>query len=212
MSLNEQQRFWKEKYAKSYIAKNDEFDLTNGIKCWAQMLQRVETIESILECGCNVGRNINFLNHVRPEASKSIIEISADAYDISTSRYKLENSFNGTIVNSSFSPGQFDLVFTIGVLIHIHPDHLLGNMRKMYEYSSRYILIGEYFNRTPVSLEYQGEHDKLFKCDFGKIFMENFGVKLVDYGFLWGHLYDNAGFDDVTYWVFEKTPEKVVAG
>jgi hypothetical protein len=34
--------------------------------------------------------------------------------------------------------------------------------------------------------------------------MENFPLKLLDYGFLWGHLYDSAGFDDITWWLFEK--------
>jgi hypothetical protein len=92
----------------------------------------------------------------------------------------------------------------MGVLIHIHPDDLLANMRKMFDYSNKYILIGEYFNRTPVMIEYQGQKDKLFKRDFGKLFIENFPVDLVDYGFLWGHIYDDAGFDDVTWWLFEK--------
>ena len=77
-------------------------------------------------------------------------------------------------------------------------------MRKMFNYSSKYILFGEYFNRTPVMIEYQGEENKLFKRDFGKLFMEYFNVQLVDYGFLWGHIYDDAGFDDVTWWLFEK--------
>lgn len=36
--------------------------------------------------------------------------------------------------------------------------------------------------------------------------MENVPVTLVDYGFLWGHLYDDAGFDDVIWWLFEKRP------
>lgn len=47
-------------------------------------------------------------------------------------------------------------------------------------------------------LVYQGEKDKLFKRDFGKYFCENFNVSIVDYGFLWGHIYDSAGFDDNT--------------
>jgi len=29
-------------------------------------------------------------------------------------------------------------------------------------------------------------------------------VELVDYGFLWGHIYDSAGFDDITWWLFKK--------
>jgi hypothetical protein len=57
-----------------------------------------------------------------------------------------------------------------------------------------------------VSLSYKGEDDKLFKRDFGKFVLEHFGDKLtlVDYGFLWGHIYDDGGFDDITWWVFEK--------
>lgn len=92
----------------------------------------------------------------------------------------------------------------MGVLIHINPDQLLDHMKKMFEYSKKYVLMGEYFNRTPVSLEYQGEKDKLFKRDFGKLFLENFKVKVLDYGFLWGQIYDPAGFDDITWWLFEK--------
>jgi pseudaminic acid biosynthesis-associated methylase len=204
MNLNEQQVFWKEKYSKEYISKNSSYTLDDGVKCWSQMLQRANGISTILECGSNIGKNIGILNHVLPSASKSIIEISPDAYEIVTSRYDLAQSFNGPILASSLEKESFDLVFTMGVLIHIHPDDLHANMQKMFDYSSQYILMGEYFNRTPVMIEYHGEKDKLFKRDFGKMFIENFPVELVDYGFLWGHLYDNAGFDDITYWLFRK--------
>lgn len=204
MPNNEQQIFWKEHYAKDFISKNDNYDLAGGIKCWATMLHRADKINSALECGSNVGKNIRVLNNLLPSTSKSIIEISPDAYKIIIERYELQQSFNGPIVESSFKENEFDLVYTMGVLIHIHPDDLLANMQKMFDYSGNYILMGEYFNRTPVMIEYHGEKDKLFKRDFGKMFMENFPVELVDYGFLWGHLYDQAGFDDITYWLFRK--------
>ncbi len=203
MSSNEQQIFWKEKYSKEYITKNSDYALEGGIKCWAKMLERAEQIDSILECGSNIGKNINLLNHILPSASKSIIEISEEAYKIVTGKYEINLAFNGSIIESSFKE-KFDLVFTMGVLIHIHPNDLFDNLKKMFDYSSRYILMGEYFNRTPVMIEYHGEKDKLFKRDFGKLFIENFPVKVIDYGFLWGHLYDNVGFDDITYWLFEK--------
>ncbi|MBN8675920.1 MAG: hypothetical protein J0L56_17435 [Chitinophagales bacterium] len=202
--MNEQQKFWKEEYASSYIEKNSDFDFDMGVQGWKEMLKKAGPVHSFLECGSNIGRNIGFLSAIYPAAKKSLIELSPAAYGIVTNRYKPDSSFNGPIVDSNFPPGSFDLVYTIGVLIHIHPDDLLANMKKMFEYSSKYILIGEYFNRTPVMIEYQGEADKLFKRDFGKLFIENFPVKLVDYGFLWGHLYDNAGFDDITFWLFEK--------
>lgn len=201
--MNEQQQFWARDYAKSYIDKNSQFDRPLGMEAWNKMLSKSEGITSILECGCNIGRNIDFLNAALPDASKSIIEISKPAFDQVTKQYKLTHAFNGAIEESDLA-STFDLVFTIGVLIHIHPDHLLANMRKMFDYSNKYILIGEYFNRTPVMIEYQGQRDRLFKRDFGKLFLENFSVEWVDYGFLWGHVYDKAGFDDITWWLFRK--------
>lgn len=202
--MNEQQKFWSNTYADEYIKKNSQFDQEKGIAAWKLMLHKTEPVNSILECGCNIGRNIDFLNEVLPQASKSIIEISQSAFEFVTSRHDLANAFNGAIEDSNLEDRSFDLVFTMGVLIHIHPDNLLKNMERMYKLSSGYILMGEYFNRTPVMLDYQGQKDKLFKRDFGKLFIENFPVKLVDYGFLWGHLYDKAGFDDVTWWLFKK--------
>lgn len=202
--LNEQQKFWSNQYADEYREKNSSFDLEMGIKGWAKMLQNASEISTLLECGCNIGRNINFLNYLLPNAKKSIIEISTDAYQFVNQQYKIDRSFNGPIVMADFAPRSFDLTFTCGVLIHIHPDDLLANMKKLHDLSSRYVLMGEYFNRTPVMIEYQGQQNKLFKRDFGKMFIQNFDVKLVDYGFLWGQEYDKAGFDDFTWWLFEK--------
>lgn len=203
MAMNEQQNFWANQYAHEYIEKNSQFDRKMGEDGWRKMLVKAGEIRSVLECGCNIGRNIGFLDKVLPNAKKSVIEISEPAFNFVTNQFTLESSFNGAIVDSNLSPG-FDLVFTTGVLIHIHPDDLLANMNKIYDYSGKYILIGEYFNRTPVMIEYQGQADKLFKRDFGKLFIENFNVSLVDYGFLWGHIYDKAGFDDITWWLFQK--------
>ena len=203
-NLSEQQEFWANRYAADYIRKNSSFNQKTGVEGWTQMLKNAPGIESILECGSNIGRNIGFLNELLPNARKSLIEISKPAYEFVTQEYAIDQSFNGPIVESNFAPASFDLTFTCGVLIHIHPNDLLANMQKMYDYSRKYILIGEYFNRTPVMLEYQGEKDKLFKSDFGKTFLENFNVRLIDNGFLWGHLYDSGGFDDITWWLFEK--------
>jgi pseudaminic acid biosynthesis-associated methylase len=213
MSFNsEQEQFWAKTYADEYISKNLKFDQPLGVSAWAGMLAKIAPgeIQRYLECGCNVGRNIEQVSAVLPAAKASIIEISEPAFRYVTSKYPLEHTFNGPILDSQFSAGQFDLVFTMGVLIHINPSQLIDHMEKMFTYASKYILIGEYFHRTPVMIEYQGEKDRLFKRDFGKLFIENFSVKLVDYGFLWGHIYDNAGFDDITWWLFEKVDNLVL--
>lgn len=206
MSFNsEQEKFWATTYADDYIKKNSDFNHKLGSEAWNKMLKETHGgVANYLECGCNIGRNIEQIKRVLPDAKPSIIEISEPAFRFVTAHHNFVGAYNGPILDSEFEQKSFDLVFTMGVLIHINPDQLLDHMEKMFGYSKKYILIGEYFNRTPMTIEYQGEKDKLYKRDFGKFFIENFEVKLLDYGFLWGHIYDSAGFDDITWWLFEK--------
>jgi pseudaminic acid biosynthesis-associated methylase len=200
---NEQETFWAEQYASEYIKKNSEFDQNLAIEAWNKMLVGTEGVGSVLECGCNIGRNLNTLADVLPKAQKSIIEISKPAFEFVSKRHNLAQKFNGSILESNLER-PFDLVYTMGVLIHINPDELLENLAKIYSYSGKYLLVGEYFNRTPTMIEYQGQQNRLFKRDFGKLILENFPVRLVNYGFLWGYIYDVAGFDDITWWMFQK--------
>jgi pseudaminic acid biosynthesis-associated methylase len=202
--FNEQEEFWANQYSNDYISKNSDFDRIKGEIAWRKMLRKTKDVKTVLECGSNIGRNIEFLNQVAPNTQKSIIEISKEAFEIVSQRFRLEHAFNGTILEADFDGRTFDLVFSAVVLIHIEPNNLLNNMQKMFELSDKYILIGEYFSRTPTMIEYQGQSNKLFKCDFGKLFLENFSVNVLDYGFLWGVEYDDSGFDDVTWWLFEK--------
>ena len=202
--MNDQERFWTSVYAADYARKNASFDRDLGIEAWKKMLHAAPGIETILECGSNIGGNIGILEDVLPAARKSIIEISPAAFDIVTKNHTLEYAFNGSILDSNLPQGAFDLVFTRGVLIHIHPDHVVENVRKMVAYSRKYVLVAEYFNRTPVMIEYQQQKDRLFKRDFGKLLLGIAGLTLVDYGFLWGQIYDRAGFDDITWWLFGK--------
>ncbi|WP_413770421.1 hypothetical protein, partial [Vibrio vulnificus] len=58
---------------------------------------------------------------------------------------------------------KWDLTFTKGVLIHINPDKLPEADAALYNNSSRYILIAEYYNPSPVELSYRGHSSKLFK-------------------------------------------------
>ncbi len=147
----------------------------------------------MLECGSNIGGNIRFLN-----------ELSAAAYNVVSRSFRSEHAFNGSILESNLPRGAFDLVFTRGVLTHIHPESLLANLARMFEHSRHYVLIAEYFNRTPVMIEYHGERDRLFKRDFGNFAIEHLPLQVIDYGLLWGHVYDSAGFDDITWWLLRK--------
>ena len=203
---NPQEDFWRNKITKSYAQDNSVFDRQLGFVAWERILSTINksNISSYLDCGSNIGRNIASLKEVLPSASASIIELAKEPHDKCIRDFQINKSFLGSIKDSNFDM-KFDLVFKSGVLIHTNPDDLLETMSRMYEMSSRYVLIAEYFSRTPVMISYRGEDDRLFKRDFGKLFVENFECKVLDYGFLWGHEFDAAGFDDITYWLFEKT-------
>jgi pseudaminic acid biosynthesis-associated methylase len=200
-----QDTFWSEEYAKNYARKNSGFNDELGKEGWSHMLAKADLqTKTFLEVGCNIGRNLDQLKLLDPDMKGSVVEISPEALAYVQSRHELERQFCGPVQEAQFPPAYFELVFTSGVLIHVPPTDLAAVMNKMFTWSSKYILIAEYFNRTPISIEYQGRKDLLFKCDFGGMFKDHFPVRLVDYGFLWGRIYDAAGFDDITWWLFEK--------
>jgi hypothetical protein len=72
--MNDQESFWAHEYAIDYQNKNNCFDTEKGVQAWRLMLRKTNSIDSILECGSNIGRNIEFINIVLPDSKKSIIE------------------------------------------------------------------------------------------------------------------------------------------
>jgi 2-polyprenyl-3-methyl-5-hydroxy-6-metoxy-1,4-benzoquinol methylase len=81
----------------------------------------------ILEIGCNVGRNLNalflsgFRNLEGVEISESAVQLLNQSYPEMASRTRIHNEPVEEII-SKFGNGAFDLVFTMAVLEHIHPD------------------------------------------------------------------------------------------
>lgn len=100
--MNEQQQYWAQDYAEEYIRKNSQFDRALGVEGWRKMLASSQDIRSLLECGCKIGRNIDFLTEALPDATKSIVEISKPAFDYVTRKHHLSQAFNGPIEASAF--------------------------------------------------------------------------------------------------------------
>lgn len=81
----------------------------------------------ILELGCNAGRNINklfengFKNLFAIEINSEAIKLMKNSYPDTFSSTKI---FESSIENKikEFSDNQFDLVFSMAVLMHIHED------------------------------------------------------------------------------------------
>ncbi|MBN2186831.1 MAG: class I SAM-dependent methyltransferase [Dehalococcoidia bacterium] len=82
---------------------------------------------TILEIGCNVGRNLNHLfiagytKLAAVEISKDTIDLMKQAYPEMARQVKIYNNpIEDVIVN--FQDDAFDVVFTMAVLMHIHTD------------------------------------------------------------------------------------------
>jgi SAM-dependent methyltransferase len=80
-----------------------------------------------LEVGCNVGRNLHHLYRAG-YTDLTAIEISADAVAELHRNYP-DTAARATILNQpaeealpTLASGRFDLVFTMAVLVHVHPD------------------------------------------------------------------------------------------
>ena len=200
----EQESFWAGDFGDDYISRNKTDQLlSSNIKFFANAFNRLRSVESTLEFGANIGMNLRALATLFPTLSCSGIEINPNA------AIELRKTFGaGKVYEQSIlefdSEQRWDLTFTKGVLIHINPDLLPAVYDKLYHHSSRYVLIAEYYNPTPVALPYRGHAERLFKRDFAGEMMDRFpDLSLVDYGFLY-HRDRNFPQDDITWFMMEK--------
>jgi len=158
-------------------------------------------VERILEVGCNLGANLRWISEIVPQ--RGVFGVDVNEHALSRLRTALPgvNAVWSVARELPFRERYFDLVFTTGVLIH-QPDEALGDvMSEIVRCSRRYVLAGEYFSSAAVEVPYRGEEGALFKRDYGGIYRRRFPeLQLVREGFL----PRGSGWDDVTYWLFER--------
>lgn len=198
----EQENFWAGEFGKNYINRNNsEKLLFSKVAMWSNILRSANSIKSVKELGCNIGLNLLALNKLNPKLKLSGIEINAEAAK-QAKELKIAEITNGTILEKTGSE-KSDLTFTSGVLIHINPEYLKFVYDNLVDSSNRYIMVAEYYNPSPVSINYRGNEERLFKRDFAGDLIEQYGLKLIDYGFIYKR--DNwAPQDDVTWFLLEK--------
>ncbi len=74
----------------------------------------------------------------------------------------------------------------------------------LYDASSRYILLCEYYNPSPVEVSYRGHDWKLFKRDFaGEILDKYTDLVLREYGFVY-HRDPRFPQDDLCWFLMER--------
>jgi spore coat polysaccharide biosynthesis protein SpsF len=200
----EQEAFWRGQFGDNYSDRNRGSGwVAANTALLTQILRRTSGVGSILELGSNIGLNLMALRDLLPMASLSAVEINERAGE------ELRRNLPDVELTVSsifeFEPNRtWQLSFTKGVLIHINPDHLPDVYDVLYQSSSRYVLIAEYYNPTPIEIVYRGQTGKLFKRDFAGEILDRFpDLILIDYGFAY-HRDPNFPQDDLTWFLMEK--------
>jgi spore coat polysaccharide biosynthesis protein SpsF len=198
-----QEKFWFGDFGDEYTYRNkNNFKLACNIALFSRILSQTQAIESAIEFGANIGLNLQAIQQLIPEIQLSAIEINSVAAE------ELNKLKNITIYHQSIlefeSKEIYDFVLVKGVLIHLNPDYLSSVYDLLYKSTKKYICIAEYYNPTPMSINYRGHEEKLFKRDFAGEIMDKFkDLKIVDYGFVY-HRDPHFPQDDLNWFLLQK--------
>jgi len=201
----DQESFWAGEFGTEYIKRNQGGALlASNLNFFTKSLQSAYEINSAIEFGANIGMNLKALKLLRPLIDISAIEINDEAVNLLSEVVLRKNIFQESILD--FKSNQFwDLVLIKGVLIHINPEFLPQVYKALYDSSNRYILVCEYYNPSPVEINYRGHKDRLFKRDFaGEMLKKYIDLKLIDYGFIYKND-PNFPQDDISWFLMEKS-------
>jgi len=199
----DQEEFWAGQFGDEYVGRNQgQQFVTSNIALFSRILSRTNGVQSIIEFGPNIGMNLMALRNLCPKTELSAIEINASAVE-QLNGLGYVKVYPQSILDFECDY-QRDLALIKGVLIHINPDSLPQVYDLLYQASKRYICLAEYYNPTPVEVNYRGHTGKLFKRDFAGEMLQRFsGLQLVDYGFVYhGDL--NFPMDDINWFLLGK--------
>jgi pseudaminic acid biosynthesis-associated methylase len=178
-SNSDQRKFWSGEFGDSYINRNYSTDQMNQLykqrtgitfeDVLTKFLIDIDKNSKILELGCNIGLVLSSLKKL---GFKNLygLEINKKSFEIAK-----ENNSDITFINSSiedYDPKgeKFDLVYTSGVLIHIHPGALNSIIHKMVGLTSEYIFGSEYYSDNLVEIKYREHTNVLWKQNFPLLF------------------------------------------
>jgi len=199
-----QEVFWAGQFGTDYINRNASQQLlAANLNFFTKALKQAGKISSCLELGANIGMNLKALQLLYPGIELTAAEINPDAAAQLRELIGQDNVYEGSIFDYPVT-AKVDLSMIKGVLIHINPDMLNTVYEKLYQASSRYLLVAEYYNPSPVAIPYRGHSDRLFKRDFAGELLDKYpDLVLVDYGFAY-HRDPAFPQDDITWFLLEK--------
>jgi pseudaminic acid biosynthesis-associated methylase len=203
MTISEAERLealWSGDFGNDYVERNIRAYHERG-EFWTSLLRAMRPA-NVLEVGSNVGGNLQWVAQVVPPPHVVGIDVNRMALQELEERLPGVRGVESSARELPFADRSFDLVFTMGVLIHQPEESLAAVMDEMVRVSNRYVLCGEYFGEETTEIPYRGYRNALFRRDYGGLFATRFRgqLQLAFSGFLG----TEDGFDNVTWWLFER--------
>ena len=202
--MSKQSDIWSGDFGDDYTDRN-KINYRNNLKVFIDVITALKNKYhdySVLEIGCNKGHNLTALKFLGFK-QVNIIGVDINDYALRLAREDGHNVINENILNLSFDNNTFDLVFTMGVLIHISPDDIDKAVKEMCRVSKKYILAMEYPADTEEVVHYHGRDDLLWKRNFARVLTEaNPNIRIIGH-WNWGGKYSSF-YDRLDGWLFEK--------
>ena len=199
-----QEQFWAGEFGTAYIERNQgDKLLAANLDFFVKSLRQTRQLGSCIEFGANIGMNLKALQLLYPAMQSHGIEINSGAAAQLAQTIPAEHVYKQSILDFK-AERSWDLALIKGVLIHLNPDVLPAVYDTLVAATGRYLLVAEYYNPSPVTINYRGHTDRLFKRDFaGDIMQQHPQMELLDYGFCYRHD-PNFPQDDINWFLMEK--------
>lgn len=164
--------FWQGPGGVAYTERQPDLGAAHHLR--ALLAPWLPELSSVLEVGCNRGDNL-------PAFSCEVTGVEPNQYARDVAKEKGWFVVDAAAHDLPFPNDTFDLVFTVGVLIHVPPERLDASLHEIVRVSGRYVLAVEYDSPTPQPVDYRGVRAGIWKRPYGDLY-QDFGLTLVGSG------------------------------
>lgn len=204
--MNKQEKLWQSGFGTAYHQRNEFEDRQ---EFWLDVLGMdvITDAHSVLEPGAGKGENLVAIRALREfnlhifmnDYQLTGVEVNKVACDEMARKSVITH--NAAFLDVPLDNNTYSLVLTRGFLMHVPKVALKPTLAKLYNSSSKYICMAEYFSPVRREVEYHGHGSTLWVDDFGAEMMAMYpDLKLIKYGFK----YHVDGGYDLTYFLLSK--------
>ena len=199
-SAGELEELWAGEFGDAYVSRNAPTMAVRG-PFWAGILAQYPA-RRVLEVGCANGANLHEMAQLMPPENLWGADLNQVALRTLGETEPMVNGVYSLARELPFRDRYFDLVFTVGLLIHQTDSALPIVMSEIVRCSSRWVMCGEYQADEPTDVNYHGMSGVLTKRDYGRLYTDLFPeLELREERFLT----KEEGFDRVTFDILERT-------